>query len=66
MKKLVLLGAWNNLPLIAWPWHADNAVKHFYKLTKIKVRNFTYVKDNLHYQVRPFFSPNSLIIGQYL
>lgn len=50
MNKLVLLGIWDELPLFSWPWFADNGIKNFYKLTKIKLKPFTYVKDGLHYQ----------------
>jgi len=50
MSKLAILGVWNELPLTAWPWFADNSVNQFFKITRVKVRNFTYVKDKLHYQ----------------
>lgn len=49
-NKLTLLGVWNVPPLLAWPWFAEVAVKHFEDLTGIRIRAFTYVKDNLHYQ----------------
>lgn len=50
MKKLVLLGIWNELSLRAWPWFADESVRQFYKLTKIKMGIFTYIKNSLHHE----------------
>lgn len=50
MKKLTLLGIWNQLPLIAWPWFADAGILHFYKLSGYRVRSFTFVKKELHRQ----------------
>lgn len=50
MNTLVLLGVWNVLPLEAWPWFCDAATGHFKKLTKRRLRVFTYVEDDLHYE----------------
>ena len=47
---LVLLGVWNVLPLEAWRWFDTIAIEKLYKLTGIKIRVFTYVKDELHYE----------------
>lgn len=47
---LILLGAWNVLPLEAWRWFDIKAINHLFKLTGVKLRVFTYVKDELHYQ----------------
>lgn len=50
MKKLVLLGIWDELPLIVWPWFADNSVEHFYALSGVRMRSFTYRENGPHVQ----------------
>lgn len=50
LKKLLLLGIWDEPPLVVWPWFADNSAKHFYKLTGFKMASFTYRKEGLHPQ----------------
>lgn len=47
---LILLGAWNVMPLEAWRWFDIVAIEKLQKLTGIKIRVFTYVKEELHYQ----------------
>jgi len=47
---LILLGAWNVMPLEAWRWFNTVAIEKLRKLTGIKIRVFTYVEEDLHYQ----------------
>ncbi len=47
---MVLLGIWNELPLHAWRWFNTVAIEHLQKLTGVKIKVFTYIKDELHYQ----------------
>ncbi len=47
---IILLGVWNVMPLEAWRWFDSAAINRLDKLTGMKLRVFTYVKDDLHYQ----------------
>lgn len=51
-NKLILLGAWNEPPLVAWSWFCEEATKHFVKLTGFQLHPLTYLNstNNLHYQ----------------
>lgn len=48
--QLILLGAWNVMPLEAWRWFDTVAIDRLHKLTGVKIRVFTYVDGELHYQ----------------
>lgn len=50
MSKLFVCGAWDEPPLISWPWQAESATEHFYKLTGYRIRPFTCLKEKLHWQ----------------
>lgn len=47
---LILLGVWNVLPLEAWRWFDTVAIEKLRKLTGVKIRIFTYIKEELHYE----------------
>jgi phosphoenolpyruvate synthase/pyruvate phosphate dikinase len=47
---IVLLGAWNTRPLEVFHWLDSDATDHFYELTGVRVRTFSYIADQLHYQ----------------
>lgn len=47
---LILLGAWNVLPLEAWRWFDTASIDRLEKLTGVRIRVFTYVEDELHYE----------------
>jgi len=49
-EKLLLLGAWNEPPLVGWDWFNEISMMHFFKLSGVKMRCFTFLKDGLHYQ----------------
>lgn len=50
MKKLVLLGVWDELPLVVWPWFSDNSREHFYGLSGVRMRSFTFREKGPHPQ----------------
>ena len=49
-SKLTILGVWNIMPLISWPWLSDIARDHFKMLSGYDIRSFTFVKNRLHTQ----------------
>lgn len=49
-EPLVLLGVWNVLPLEAWRWFADASIDKLEKLTGVRLRIFTYIKEELNYE----------------
>ena len=49
-SKLTILGVWNIMPLISWPWLSDIARDHFKMLSGYDIRSFTFVKNRLHAQ----------------
>lgn len=59
-NKLTLLGIWNVMPLMAWPWFSDRSVNHFKRLTGFDIKSFTFVKNQLHHQYLLYKSTNTL------
>lgn len=50
-EKLVFAGAWDEEPLVSWPWQAAESTEHFYKLTGFRIRPLTFFDRNgLHAQ----------------
>lgn len=59
-NKLTLLGIWNVMPLLAWPWFSDKSVNHFKRLTGFSMKSFTFTKNQLHHQYLLYKSTNNI------
>jgi len=59
-NKLTLLGIWNVMPLLAWPWFSDRSINHFKRLTGFNIKSFTFTKNQLHHQYFLYKSTNNL------